>query len=42
MVESPRIAIYSVLCGLTWGAVVALSDGEMEAIGLSGVTDWAA
>ena len=42
MVESSRIAVYSVPCGSTWGADVALFDGEMEAIGLSGVIDWAA
>ena len=41
MAESSRIAVYSVPCGLTWGADVALLVGEadMEEIALSGVTD---
>jgi hypothetical protein len=36
VVESSRIAVYSVPCGLTWGADVA----DMEALALWGVTDW--
>ena len=40
MDESPTIAIYSVSCGLTWRADVALFGGEadMKAIALSGVS----
>ena len=43
MVESSRIAVYSVPCGLAWGADVALITGEadipVEVLASRGVTD---
>ena len=41
VVESSRIAVYSVPCGLIWDADVALFIGEadMEAVALYWVTD---
>ena len=43
VVESSRIAVYAVPCGLIWGAEVALFVGKavMEALALSGITGWA-
>ena len=37
MVESSSIAVYSVPCGLTWGADVA--EADLEALAVSGFTD---
>ena len=40
-VERSRIAVYSVPCGMTWGAEVVLFIGkaDMEGLSLSGMTD---
>ena len=43
MLESSRIAVYSVACGMTWDADVSLfvAEADMEALALFGVTDLA-
>ena len=37
VVKSSRIAVYSVPCGLTWGADVALFFGKAD---MEGVVEW--
>ena len=40
MVESSRIAVHSVPCGLTWGADVAfVAEADIEALASWGVID---